>query len=164
MLFHASLPARDPQRVASVLAELWRGAAYPFPPFPGSFVAIADDDRGTALEIYPAGQVLVPGPDEVGHRRVDDGRPSETHVAIAVRCDEATVHAIARREGWLCRTCSRGGFFHVIEVWLENRVMVEALTDEMQREYLAFATRENWDNLVRTLPREAVHTSAAETV
>jgi hypothetical protein len=159
MLFHASIPARDPQRVAAVLAELWRGAAFPFPPFPGAFVAIADDDRGTALEIYPAGQVLTPGATEVEHRRVDDGRPSETHVAIGVRCDEATVHAIARREGWTCRTCSRGGFFRVIELWLEDRFMVEALTDEMQREYLAFATRENWENLTRTIPQKAAVTA-----
>jgi hypothetical protein len=155
MLFHASIPARDPQRVASVLAELWRGGAYPFPAFPGSFVAIADDDRGTALEVYPAGQVLVPGKDMVEHRTLDAGRPTETHVAIGVRCDEATVHAIARREGWTSRTCSRGGFFRVVEFWVEDRFMVEALTDEMQREYLAFATRENWENLIRSMPGDA---------
>ena len=31
MLFHISIDADDPRRVAEVLAELWGGRAFPFP-------------------------------------------------------------------------------------------------------------------------------------
>jgi hypothetical protein len=150
MLFHASIAARDPAHVAAVVAQLWNGRALPFPPFPGSHVAIAGDDRGTALEVYPAGQVLTPGGDEVTSARPsEDAQPSATHLAVGVPLSEAEIQAIAAREGWLCRTCSRGGFFRVVEFWLENRVLLELLTPEMQREYRAFATPENWEKVTR---------------
>ena len=147
MLFHASIPARDPARVAAVLAEMWQGSAYPFPAFPNAYIVLAGDDRGTAVEIQPAGQALCPGEREVASARIDDGeRPSETHLAIGVPCSEADLHRIATREGWHSLTCSRGeGFFRVVEIWVENRFLIEALTPEMQAEYRTFMTRENWD-------------------
>ena len=59
MLFHLSIAAREPRHVANVIAELWGGAALPFPPvMEGSWIAIAGDDRGTAIEVYPDGTVL----------------------------------------------------------------------------------------------------------
>jgi len=143
MLFHASLPARDPARAARIVAELWRGTAYLFPPFPDSYIVFANDGRGTGLEFYPAGRVLVPGETDV---RMIDGEAGETesHVAIGVPLSEAEVHTIAAREGWKCFTCSRGGMFRVIEVWIENTLMIEALTPAMQAEYLSTMTAANW--------------------
>ena len=32
MINHISISANDPQRVANVLAEIWDGIVYPFPP------------------------------------------------------------------------------------------------------------------------------------
>ncbi len=46
--------------------------------------------------------------------------------------------AVAKREGWHAAKCVRGGCFHVIEFWVENRFLLEVLTREMQSEYLAF--------------------------
>ena len=48
--------------------------------------------------------------------------------------------ALARREGWIARRCSRGGAFDVIELWLENRFLLELPTAEMQRAHLDFMT------------------------
>jgi hypothetical protein len=147
MLFHASLPTQNPERAAAVLAELWRGRAFPFPPLPGSFIVFADDEHGTCLELYPAGQVLVPGPQEAeatARPQAESAGTTETHVAIGVPLDEAEIHRIAAREGWMSRTCSRGDVFHVVEVWVENRLMIEALTPRMQAEYLAGMSAENW--------------------
>ncbi len=47
------------------------------------------------------------------------------------------------REGWRAKTFGRGmqghkPFFHVIEFWLENRLMIEVATPEMAREYKDF--------------------------
>jgi hypothetical protein len=56
---------------------------------------------------------------------------------VASPLEEAEVFAIAQREGWMAKYRKRGGLFGVIELWLENRQMMEVLTAEMQREYLA---------------------------
>ncbi len=41
MLHHFSIAAENPGRVAQALAELFNGEFAPFPPHPGSFMAIA---------------------------------------------------------------------------------------------------------------------------
>ena len=83
MINHISIAVNDPQRVADALAEIWEGAVYPFPPCPGSFFVVANDGRGTAVEVTPAGTVIVPGeglPDEN-----DLSTPTEEHEARFVQ-------------------------------------------------------------------------------
>lgn len=139
MMFHGSLPARNPERVAGVIAELWRGTSFPFPPFPDSFIALANDDRGTEIEVCPYTQENVIGDVEVATRtNAAANGNSACHFAIATPLSEAEVLAIAAREGWRARRCDRGGCFHVIEFWIENAFLLEVLTAEMQAEYLAF--------------------------
>ena len=53
------------------------------------------------------------------------------------------VEGIGAREGWRAKTFGRGmrgrkPFFHVIEFWLENRLMIEVATPAMAQEYLDF--------------------------
>jgi hypothetical protein len=51
MIYRISIPALDPERVASALAELSNGQARPFrSSLPGSFMVTADQ---FAIEIYP---------------------------------------------------------------------------------------------------------------
>src|SRR5688500_19490346 len=67
MINHISIAVNEPERLANVLAEIWDGMVFPFPPAPDSYFVIANDGRGTAVEVTPAGTVLVPGeglPDE----------------------------------------------------------------------------------------------------
>ncbi len=54
MIIHASIPADDPERVARVIAELWRGESFPF--FAGTFIAMAGDDRGSQIEVAKRGK------------------------------------------------------------------------------------------------------------
>ncbi len=147
MLFHMSIAGRDPRRVAEVIAEFWGGDALPFPPVgEGSWIAIAGDDRGTAIEIYPADTVLCPADgdaDAFGARTGKVGLTA-THGAIATNLSMEAVFAIAKREGWPAKYRKRGGRFGVIELWVEDRQMMEILTPEMQAEYLASATAANW--------------------
>jgi hypothetical protein len=145
MLFHASIPALNPEHVARVLAELWEGAAYPFPSFANSFIVFAAAQGGIGLEVYPAGRILTLGSDETATATQNPPRGTETHVAIGVPKSIEDIEAIARREGWTCRVCDRGGFFQVVEVWVENRFMVEALTPEMQKAYVTNITNQNWE-------------------
>jgi len=141
MLFHASIDAQEPQHVASVLAEIWRGTVLPFPVVPGAFIVLAGDDRGSAIEVVPAGRVLIPGDREAESiQAFATPRATATHLAIGVSCGVAELERIAEREWWLCRTCLRGDAFHVVEFWLENRVLLELLTPAMQAEYRAAAS------------------------
>src|SRR5277367_401964 len=84
MLIHASIPADEPERVARVIAELWRGTCAPFPPVPGVFIARADDERGTQVEVGPRGRVGAPGPEAVELRdNPAKSDYSEVHLNIA---------------------------------------------------------------------------------
>ncbi len=147
MIFHLSIDADDPQRVASVLAELLDGEALPFPPVSeGSWLALAADDRGSAIEVYPRGTELVVAEgdaDALGTPGAAD-RGSATHFAMATDRSCEAVLALAAREGWPAKYRKRGGIFGVIELWIEGRQMVEVLTPEMQDEYRAGMTIENW--------------------
>ena len=153
MIFHASVPADDPERVARVLAELWRGECYPFL-LPRTFIVFANDDRGSELEIAPRGFELIAAPQQVGAQINPSPSPyNEVHLNIATPLSLGEVLAIASREGWIARECDRGGVFKVIEFWLENKFMLElmteseaaryrnAMTPAFWREYLARAVR-----------------------
>lgn len=147
MLFHASIPARHPENVARVIAELWGGFHAPFPSFPDSWMAIAGDDRGSIIETYPADRVLCPGDAQESCVPGTSAlaQYSAFHIAIASTRTPDEVLAIGEREGWRAVRCTRGrDFFDVIELWIEETTMIEVLTDEMQKQYLAFATPANF--------------------
>jgi hypothetical protein len=152
MINHISIAVNEPERVANVLAEIWDGMVFPFPPAPGSFFVIANDGRGTAVEVTPAGTVLIPGeglPDEN-----DPEAPTEefeakfvqskfkptyvaTHLNINTKKSIGEIREIARREGWRVLVCNRGeGLFQLIEVWVENTFMLEVMTPEQTARYV----------------------------
>ncbi|MGF6771687.1 hypothetical protein P3T18_004174 [Paraburkholderia sp. GAS199] len=147
MLFHASIPARHPENVARVIAELWGGFHAPFPSFPDSWMAIAGDERGSIIETYPSDRVICPGEAHSAFVPGDSktAQYSAFHIAVASRLTPDEVFAIGAREGWRAVRCTRGqNFFDVIELWIEDTTLIEVLTQEMQEQYLAFATPENF--------------------
>ena len=162
MINHISFGANNPEHVANVLAELWGGVAMPFPPSPGGYVAFADDCKGTIVEVLPIDVHAVPGsglPDEATFTKetiTDDFEATfvtgnetslfgSVHVNINSPLDEESIKAIAKRERWRCFTANRGrGLFQLIEVWVENRFMIEINTPEMAEVYRNMVTPENW--------------------
>lgn len=147
MIFHLSVAADDPMRVGRAIARLWRGEVLPFPPIAvGSVIVLAGDHRNSAIEVYPRGTELHPAAGDADA----EGRPGlaprhgPVHVAIATPLTEDEVFALAAEEGWLAKFRKRGGMFGVIELWVENALMVEVLTAEMQAEYLATLTPDGW--------------------
>ncbi|NIJ20964.1 hypothetical protein FHS95_002656 [Sphingomonas naasensis] len=154
MLFHLSIDADDPRRVAQVIAELWGGVASPFPPvIDGSWIAMAGDDRNTAVEVYPRGTELVEAEgdaDAVGAIG-GNGRHSSTHFAMATAMGVEQVLAIAKREGWPAKYRKRGGAFGVLELWIEGSRMIEVLTPEMQAEYRATMTVAGWNGFLASV-------------
>jgi hypothetical protein len=152
MLFHMSIAAHDPRRVADVIAEMWGGDVFFFPPVTdGSWLVLAGDDRGTTMEIYPIDTVLREGAgdaDAYGERTGNVGFTA-SHAAIATELDQQAVLAIADREGWSAKYRKRGGLYGVIELWVEGRQMIEVLTPEMQAEYRTGMTRANWQRMMK---------------
>lgn len=155
MIFHISIPARNPEQVAKAIAELWCGEAFPFLPMKGngSWVAFAGDDRGSAIECYPRGARLSPSQEEypkgftVEVEAAQSDSPSAhhiaTHAAVYSPLSQEQIIALAQRHGWLGRYAQRGKF-HVVEFWLENTVMLEVLPEPLKQEYLATQTLEAW--------------------
>lgn len=152
MINHISIAVNEPERVANVLAEIWDGMVFPFPPAPGSFFVIANDGRGTAVEVTPAGTVLVPGeglPDEndldaateeyEGRFVKSDIVPRyvATHLNTNTKKSIEDIREIAKREGWRVLVCNRGeGLFQLVEVWIENTFMLEVMTPEQTERYI----------------------------
>lgn len=145
MLFHVSIEADDPRRVAEVVADLWGGLAAPFPAVAaGSWVALAGDDQGTMIEFYPRGTELHESDHGATGVAATPRRFNATHYAMATRLSQDEVLAIAARAGWPAKYCRRGDAFGVIEIWAEGCQLIEVLTEEMQAEYVGAVTIENW--------------------
>ncbi|MGE5269154.1 MAG: hypothetical protein ACM3JG_05720 [Thiohalocapsa sp.] len=146
MIHHVSIPAKEPQHVAEVLAELMGGKCVPFGPLEGAFMATSGDAHGTMIEVYPDRATLdIPANDD----QVVFGEntaPPQTwpfHVLLSVAKEREEIEAIGAREGWRAKTFGRGmqgrkPFFHVIEFWLENRLMIEVVSPAMAKEYEDF--------------------------
>lgn len=144
MIHHVSIPARDPVTVARVLAELIGGRAYRFPgPLPGATMAVSGDRHGTMIEIYPENTVMAPGEGEaqVTFRTAPTDRAHAAfHALLSVPHDRAAIERIGTAAGWRTRFFSRAApglppVFHVIEVWVENRLMLEVVPTDMIEVY-----------------------------
>lgn len=142
MIHHLSIAAQNPKQVAYVLAEMFQGEAFPFPDarYPDSYVALTFDVHGTVVDVHPFTTELIPGSqdDTMFQRRQNpDASPyTATHAAISVPASEEQIRAIAARENW--QTRHRRGVFEVIELWIENRVLIELLPPAIASGYLTF--------------------------
>src|SRR5690606_15895965 len=123
------------------------GRAMPFPPFPDCWIAFASEDDGTAIEVYPHTHVLVPGPDKIDCRVGEPhASPSFAHVALGSVLAPMEIIEMAAGQGWTARLCDRGPF-QCVEVWLENRLLVELLDARMQDDYRQGMTAAQWASM-----------------
>ncbi len=154
MINHISIAVGNPENVAKVIAELWNGIVIPFPPAPDSFIVLANDGKGSGVEITPLDIVLEPGeglPPEEGFDT--DTRTEEyeakfvrtefvpqyvaTHLNINTHLSVEEIKEIGRREGWRVLTCNRDrGLFQLVELWIEDRFMLEVMTPEQTARYV----------------------------
>src|SRR3954453_22267874 len=147
MIHHVSIPAREPQLVATVLAELMNGKCFPFGPLEGAYMAASGDEHGTMIEVYPEQATLeVPkNDDQVVFGKQAAPRAWPFHALVSVKLSREEVERIGAREGWRAKTFGRGmqgqkPFFQVVEFWVENRLMIEVVSPPMAREYETFLT------------------------
>jgi hypothetical protein len=146
MIHHVSIPARDPEHVARVLAELLGGYAGPFiGPIPGAWVVYQEDSFGSGIEIYDERTTLVPGDGQTMSttRQAEPPRAVAFHALISVKADRGAIERVGAREGWRTQHFWRGPngarLFELYEFWVENRVMLEIATEDMLAGYLKVA-------------------------
>src|SRR3569623_1681574 len=149
MIFHISISADDPKRTATMLAELWRGEAFPFPMVAkGSWVAHAGDDRRSTIEVYPRDVAMYPT-DRAGEERYEPvSRNGPFHAAVATPLTIDEVEENGRRYGCHTSLCHRGPWFRVKEFNVDNCLMLEMLWPETQAEYQRSSTIEFWRALL----------------
>ncbi len=116
------------------------------------WIVLAGDERRTALEVYPIDTVLREAAgDADAYGEATGVEPfTATHAAIGTSLTQAQVLEIAAREGWPAKYRKRGGMFGVVEMWIEGRQMIEVLTPEMQAEYVATMSADNWRAMLRS--------------
>src|SRR5579863_8980016 len=98
MIHHVSIPARDPKRVAEVLAELMGGATrQPLPEqAPDLWIAYQRDQDGTFVQVLPLGAELRPA--SAGGPRLGEARDlgyGPFHFALSVEMSPDEIAAIA---------------------------------------------------------------------
>jgi hypothetical protein len=155
MIAHFSLPAREPERVARVFAHIIDGVAMPFPVVPGAWVAIARDGSGLGVEVLPEASAHNPGEGDCDPARRANGpevmpwevqirqdgaaqQASGFHVAITSSLAADAIIDLGRNYGWRAVYCDRGGVFDLVELWIDNRFLVEVLPPKGTTRYHAF--------------------------
>jgi hypothetical protein len=150
MIHHISIAANQPLHVAKVLAEMCQGQTMPFPYHEGSYIVLTLDPHGTMIEVLPQGSELTIGGNTQLNPNPSNSIYNAFHAAISVSTSEAQIYEIAERVGWQVQTCDRAGFFHVIEVWVENRQLLEFLPPDFAAEYTAFMQPESLKQFITT--------------
>ena len=166
MIHHVSIPARNPERVAGLLAELMGGRVYPFPPFwcHNAFQVVSGDPHGTAVEVYPEDFWLEP--EEGYFRKAPAARFHPFHILLSVPAEGAEIERIATREGWknefvTVGTPGQPPAFHCYRVWIENRVLFEFVPQSMIAEYECYL---QFARLDAARPREVAAAEAAKRI
>lgn len=166
MIHHVSIPAADPVQVAQLLAELLGGRAYRFPgPLPDAAMAVSGDRHGTMIEVYPDSVVMAPGEGEapVAYRTFpSERRHAGFHVLLSVPHDRAAIERIGEAAGWRTRFFSRAApglppVFHVVEVWVENRFLLEVVPADMIEVYENYMQIGRMDALNLSLSSQPSH-------
>ena len=156
MIHHMSLPARDPRRVAKALGEILVGQVVRFVPSGADAYMVyagAAAAQGVLLEVLPEDARHMPGaaPGDRMAYSYDKESAGATHdrfqvghVAVSTEVTEKVIEAVAARENWRLHHFWRGRQFPVLELWVENRFMIEVLTQDGARHYAANMTPDKW--------------------
>ncbi len=157
MIAHFSIPSRTPRETAFFFASVIDGTVFDFPVVPGASIAVANDNSGLAVEVYPFDMAHHPGagavdPDHKPEGPMalpwedqifpESGEPTHSgfHCAMSTSISEGEIIARAAALGWRALACERGGVFGLVEVWVDNKFLVEVLVPKEVERYKAFMT------------------------
>ena len=140
MIHHISMDVDDPVFVAGVFADIFDGTVIEGVPLPWAVTVAARDEFGTAIEFLPRGSELRLDAQGPPGKEINPApaQASSFHAAISVPRSDSEIMDAAARAGWTARKRSNGPF-HVIELWVEDRWMIELLSPEQSEAYLKLA-------------------------
>lgn len=146
MIAHFSIPARHPEVAARVLAEIMDAVVLPFPPVAGGWMVVCRDGSGTGLEVVPETTAILRGEEEgeasvFGFSSARVRHDGAIHIALTTQLSVEDIIALGEEQGWRAVHCDRGPF-DLVELWVDNRIMVEILHPEGTARYLAASTPE----------------------
>jgi len=141
-IHHVTVPARDPERVARVLAELLGGRVIPIPHPRGTLLVYAGDADGTAIEVWPANLRGAVGEHELTLRDLPLPEAWPHHAYVSTEAADAEgILAVFAREGWKAEKVRNGPpnlGFSLVRGWLENHAAIELVGPDMRLEYERF--------------------------
>lgn len=143
MIHHVSLEADNPMKVATVIAQIMGGRVQEGFPFEDACAAMSGDNFGTMIECYQRGKVLAAPKAGSGRYVLENSETLQEyqafHTALSVAIDDEAIMEIAKAAGWKTGVRSNGPF-SVVEVWIENRLLLEVLSPTQSDNYLKAMT------------------------
>lgn len=141
-IHHFTIPAREPERVARVLAEIVGGRVIPLPHPHGNLMVYAGDADGSVIEVWPAATRI----DETTQDLVTSDLPLPAawphHAYVTTEaCDSERILAIFQREGWFAERVRNGpphASFSLVRGRIENQICIELGGSDMRAEYEQF--------------------------
>jgi hypothetical protein len=117
------------------------------------------------IEIYPESTVMAPGDGDapVAYRTAATDRAHAAfHALLSVPHDRVAIERIGTAAGWRTRFFSRAApglppVFHVIEVWVENRFLLEVVPVDMIEIYESYMQIGRMDTLDLSLDPQPSH-------
>ena len=141
-IHHFTVPAQDPQRVASALAAILGARVVAIPHPRGTLLVYAGDGDGSAIEVWPANLRGDPGAHELAPRDLPLPEAWPHHAFVTSdACNTETILAIFAREGWHAERVQNGPpgrGFSLVRGWIENRTAIELGGTDMRAEYERF--------------------------
>ena len=141
-IHHFTIPAHDPERVATVLAQLLGARIIPLPHPHGTLLVYADDADGTAIEVWPAATRGAVGENELQLRDLPLPEAWPHHAFLTTdACDADQILAAFAREGWRAERAHNGpphSGFSLVRGWIENQAQIELGGSEMRAQYQRF--------------------------
>jgi catechol 2,3-dioxygenase-like lactoylglutathione lyase family enzyme len=141
-IHHFTIPAREPERVARVLAELLGARVIPLPHPEGNLLVYAGDSDGSGIEVWPASTRGVVGEPDLAQRDLPLPEHWPHHAYVTTDAsDSDRILAAFRREGWTAVRAQNGppqAGFSLVRGWIENQTCIEIGAKEMREEYERF--------------------------
>jgi hypothetical protein len=148
MILHLSLPALDPQVTAKTLAELVGGIHKPLSWCKNGYMVFTHSEFAIGIEVLPYQTVFMPGSstNEPLIMRSASKEPQYDCVHFLLVIDNSYEHIfkVAGKAGWRAIFKRSLGAIDMVELWVENRFMIEVILKQHQQTTIDALKIENY--------------------
>jgi hypothetical protein len=149
MIIHISIPVKKPESTARYLAQLVKGKYKALNWCPGGYMVFTDDQYSTSIEVLPFNTVFMPGkaPKDTLIITSNDNKPQYdcVHFLLTLDTSYAQVLDIAKCADWRAVPKRSLDVIEMIELWVENRIMIEITLANKQHETINALNSKNYN-------------------